>query len=97
MGFIPTRYDQDVWYRLRDNGEGYDYISTYVDDFMIMSKDEWSYMLTLQTIYTIKEPKEPELYLGALYTGSPDKNWTISYKSYIKEGLSCIEKMDGTL
>ena len=40
---MPTRYDQDVWYRLRDDGEGYDYISTYVDDFMIMAKDTYGH------------------------------------------------------
>ena len=95
MGFMPTRYDQDVWYQLRGDGEGYDYILIYVDDFMITAKDAWSYMAKLQAIYTIKGPKEPDMYLGALCTGSLDKYWTISCKICIKEGLSCIEQMAG--
>ena len=97
MGFMPTRYDPDVWYKLREDGSGYDYISTYVDDFMITAKDAWSYMAHLQSIYTIKQPANPEIYLGALYTGSPSGDWTISCQRYIKEGLSRIERMVGTL
>ena len=44
MGFTPSRYAPDVWYKLREGGEGYDYIATYVDDFLIAAKDTWSYM-----------------------------------------------------
>jgi hypothetical protein len=77
MGFQTSRYDHDVWYKLRKDGEGYDYISTYVDDFLIMAKDAWAYMKHLQSIYTIKQPKHPEVYLGALYTGSPGGDWTV--------------------
>jgi hypothetical protein len=97
MGFMPTRYDPDVWYRLREDDSGYDYISTYVDDFMITARDAWSYMAHLQSIYTIKQPANPEIFLGALYTGSPNGDWTISCKHYIKEGLIRIERMVGTL
>jgi hypothetical protein len=97
MGFSPSRYDQDVWYKLRGNGEGYDYVATYVDDFLITAKDAWSYMMHLQTVYTIKEPAHPEIYLGALYTGDPSQNWTISCKNYIREAVVRIERQHGTL
>ena len=66
MGFVPMRYDPDVWYKLREDHSGYDYVSMYVDDFMIMAKDAWSYMAHLQSIYTIKQPANLEIYLGAL-------------------------------
>ena len=39
LGFVPTRYDRDVWMRLRHSEEGYDYICTHVDDFKIVAKD----------------------------------------------------------
>ena len=39
LGFNPTRFDPDVWYKLREDSKGYDYISTYVDDFLITAKD----------------------------------------------------------
>jgi hypothetical protein len=38
MGFQPTRSDQDVWIRKRDDNRGYYYISTNVDDFLITAK-----------------------------------------------------------
>ncbi len=44
MGFQPTRFDNDVWIKKRDDNSGYDYILTYVDDFLITAKDPWSYM-----------------------------------------------------
>jgi len=30
MGFTPTRFDKDIWYKLRKDNSGYDYIATYV-------------------------------------------------------------------
>ena len=32
LGFIPTRFDQDVWMGLREEEDGYDYVCTHVDD-----------------------------------------------------------------
>jgi hypothetical protein len=92
LGFEPTRYDSDVWIKLRQDKTGYDYICTYVDDFLIVAKDAWQYMKELQKVYVIKDPKSPELYLGALYTGDPSKNWTISAKTYIKEAIEQVER-----
>ena len=39
LGFTPSRYDRDVWMRLRDKKDGYDYICSHVDDFKIVAKD----------------------------------------------------------
>ncbi len=95
MGFEPTRYDNDVWIKPRSDESGYDYICTYVDDFLIIAKDAWQYMRELQRIYNIKDPKHPEIYLGALYTGSPKENWTITAKNYIKEAIEQVEQKTG--
>ena len=38
IGFAPTRVDRDVWIKLADSGDQYEYICTYVDDFMIAYK-----------------------------------------------------------
>ena len=88
MGFTPSSYDPDVWYKLREDSEGYDYIATYVDDFLITAKDAWSYMKHLQSFDTIKEPPHPEIYLGALCTGQPNQDWMICCKNYIKEVIT---------
>ncbi len=42
-----------------------------VDDFLITVKDPWVYIKQLQDIYKIKDPKVPDSYLGAMYTGHP--------------------------
>ena len=97
MGFTPSRYDPAVWYKVREDGEGYDYIATYVDDFLITAKDAWSYMRHLQSIYTIKEPAHQEIYLVALYTGHPSQDWMISCKNYTKDTIARIEHQYGTL
>jgi hypothetical protein len=97
MGFIPTRFDPDVWLRLRDDKSGYDYISTYVDDFLITARDPWPFMKQLQEVYKIKDPDSPTMYLGALYTGDPSGIWTINCKTYIQAALlRQVQQMIGT-
>jgi hypothetical protein len=91
LGFSPTRFDNDVWIKRRGDNSGYDYISTYVDDFLITAKDPWIYMKQLQEIYLIKEPKSPEFFLGATYTGTSEGDWSITAREYIKEAIKQIE------
>jgi hypothetical protein len=91
LGFNPTRFDPDVWYKLREDSKGYDYISTYVDDFLITAKDPWIYMKALQEIYTIKNPSIPDYYLGANYVGNVESYWYITAKQYILESIKHIE------
>lgn len=88
MGFKPTRFDCYIWIRKRDDGSGYDYKATYVDDFLIIVEDAWKYMKELQKI---KDPKIPDVYLGGTYKGSPSGTWSITVKDFIKEGLRQIE------
>ena len=44
IGFSPTRFDRDVWINLADSGDHYEYICTYVDDFMIAYKAPEDFM-----------------------------------------------------
>jgi hypothetical protein len=92
MGFNPSIYDPDVWMRKCDDNKGYDYISMYVDDFLITAKDPDVYMNYLQTIYTIKNPTIPDYYLGANYVGNVKTNWFITARTYVKEAILQIEK-----
>ncbi len=48
LGFQIMIFDEDVWIRMRDDGTGYDSISTYVDDALITVKKSWQYMKQLQ-------------------------------------------------
>jgi hypothetical protein len=92
MGFQLTRFDSNVWIQRRADGSGYDYISMYVDDFLITAKDPWVHMKRLQKVYMIKDPKVPDVYLGATYIGNPNGNWSITAKEYIKEAVRQIKK-----
>jgi len=71
MGFIPTRIDPNIWIKRRCDGQGYDYISAYADDFLITAKEPKKYMDQLQEVYTIKNQTEPNDYLGTTYIGGP--------------------------
>jgi hypothetical protein len=46
----------------------------------------------LQEIYAIKDPKVPDSYLGATYTGCLNETWGITASDYIKEAIRQIEK-----
>ena len=37
MGFHSVCYNCDIWMQLREDGTGYDYICTHVDDFKIVA------------------------------------------------------------
>ena len=51
MGFFPCRMDPDVW--MRDCGDHYEYIGTYVDDLAIASKDPQVILDALVETYQI--------------------------------------------
>ena len=46
MGFKPCKLEPDAW--MRDKGDHYEYIATYVDDLLIASKDPKAITDTLQ-------------------------------------------------
>ena len=39
LGFKPSHFDRDLWMRMRDAHDGFDYICTHVDDFKVVAKD----------------------------------------------------------
>jgi hypothetical protein len=53
LGFKPTRYDHNVWYRDRGDGTGYDYLCTHVDDLLVFAKDLQQYTDALAKKYTL--------------------------------------------
>ena len=89
MGFLPTRYDQDVWYIDHKDPKtpGYDYIGTHTDDLLIVAKNPSKYMEQLQKVYTINNIGPPTHHLGCDYEKLPDGRWTVSTSTYVKEAL----------
>ena len=54
LGFHPTRFDRDVWMRMRDTKDGYDYNCTHVDDFKVVAHDAQMWIDRIASIFLIK-------------------------------------------
>jgi hypothetical protein len=90
MGFKPTRFDPDVWLRLRDEKAGYYYIGTHTDDLMIVAQDASYHMSTIRDKYIVKGGGPPSFHLGCDSEQSKDNKWKIGRKSYVEE---CIKRV----
>ena len=93
LGFVPSRYDRDVWLQQRPDGSGYDYMCTHVDDFKIVAKDPWSWMKQIQAEFLVKSAEEPKYYLGNDYRyDEPSNMWVVGTTTYVKECLAKVER-----
>eukprot|EP00957_Ditylum_brightwellii_P121016 9229095-Ditylum_brightwellii.AAC.2 len=65
FGFKQTRFDNNVWICLDKSGKMYEYICTYVDDFMICSKEPDKVMKEIESVYLVKDSSKgpPDYYL----------------------------------
>ena len=98
MGFAPTRYDRDVWMRLRDTKDGYDYICTHVDDFKIVAKDPSIWMKRIESTFLVKESGPRDYYLGNNYKYHDGLDvWTYGCDTYSAEALRRVEAEFGIL
>lgn len=93
LGFVPTRYDRDVWMRLRETNDGYDYICTHVDDFKIVAKDPDKWLTKIKERFLVKTSGPPDYYLGNDYRyEETEKMWTVGSKTYSKEAIRKVEE-----
>ena len=98
LGFIPTRFDRDVWMRLRDDESGYDYICTHVDDFKVVAKQPMIWIDRIASAFLIKEHGPRKYYLGNDYVYHDECDvWTYGCKTYAKEAIAKVERMFGVL
>jgi Reverse transcriptase (RNA-dependent DNA polymerase) len=97
MGFCSSRADQDVLLRERDDGSGYDYICTHVDDFLIFAKDPWQYMNVIQDMYVVRDIGPPKYYLGNNFFRDRDGNSYIGSSTYVTEAIRKVEEKVGVL
>ena len=99
QGFTPTRFDRDVWMRLREAQDGYDYICTHVDDFKIVAKEPMIWIDRLAGAFLIKEHGPRQYYLGNNYVHHPEHGgiWTYNCKTYATEAVAKVERIFGTL
>jgi Reverse transcriptase (RNA-dependent DNA polymerase) len=72
MGYRPTKADTDFW--IKDCGQHYEYIATYVDDVLVYSKDPMKIIKELQRDYILKGIGVPRYYLGG-YILELEEKW----------------------
>ena len=86
MGFLPSRADQDLWWRPSDNYEGYEYIATHVDDIICVAKDPSIYMAQIEQEFKLRDlDDKPSYYLGNDLKQLPNGRYHISTATYTKE------------
>ena len=97
FGFEPTRYDNDVWFRLDETAKYYEYVCTHVDDFMVVSKNPEKIMKEIETVFKVKDDSKgpPDYYLGNDYKRDSQGRWCIGCKKYLKEALIRVESIMG--
>lgn len=68
LGFKPSRFDRDVWMRLREKNDGYDFICTHVDDFKIVARTPSFWIDRISAAFLVKSHGPRNYYLGNDYT-----------------------------
>ena len=97
LGFKPSKADFNLW--MKDCGTHYEYIATWVDDLLIMSKDPMAIIGELEKQYPLKGVGVPEYYLGGdisrvKNSSAPGGSFRVtSAKTYIKKVCDKIEPL----
>ena len=98
LGFTSCRFDRDVWLRLCDTADGYDFICTHVDDFKVVAKDPGMWVDRIASMFLVKEHGPRAYYLGNDYTYHDTEDmWTYNCLTYTKEAIDRVERLYGCL
>ena len=98
MGFTPSRADPDLWIKESGNKDTYEYIATYVDDIIIVSKDPTKYMENIKEVFPIRnEAIMPSYYLGNNLKLNENRTMKVSSEKYIQEVLRKYQKDHGQM
>ena len=98
LGFHPSRFDRDVWMRMRDTKDGYDYICTHVDDFKVVVHDANMWVDRIASAFLVKSHGPRDYYLGCNYKYHDGEDmWTYGGTTYTKEAIDRVERIFGTL
>ena len=95
--FYPSKADRDLW--MKDCGDHYEYICTWVDDILYVGKDPKAFFDRLVNVhkFKLKGVGEPEYHLGGDFkrTEQPEKFLIWGSKTYIKRMFANYEQMFG--
>ena len=94
FGFFPCCFDRDVWMRLRDEQDGYDFICAHLDDFKFVAKDPGMWVDCIAGIFLAKEQDLRSYYLGNDYTYHDTEDmWMHNFLTYTKESIAPVERL----
>ena len=95
MGFFQCKADPEVW--MRDKGDHYEYVSVFVDDLEVASKDPESIMKMLTDDYKfkLKGTGPLEFYLGCGFHHDSHGTLCQNPRKYIEKMLTNFEKTFG--
>jgi len=93
LGFRPSEADPDIWLRLDEAHDVYDYVGFYSDDFLTVSHRPEEIAKEIETLFTVKTagPLGGNSYLGADINVT-DNNYFCSASTYIKEAVERLER-----
>ncbi len=90
-GWVQSRADPDIW--MFDKGTHWDYICTYVDDLLVMSKNPEKFMNELQNTFKMKGVGPPTYHLGADFIRRNNGQLSWGSKTYIKKILTQFDRI----
>jgi hypothetical protein len=99
MGYKPSRADANLY--MKDCGDHYEYLATYVDDILSFSRDPMKVIEELKKDYILKGVGEPMFYLGGdvKQLGQAWKRegieCALSASTYIKNSIEKVKIMVG--
>jgi hypothetical protein len=96
MGFFPSPADEDIW--MRDKGDHYEYIATYVDNLAIGSKAPKEITDELENTYKFKlNGTGPiKFHLGCDFYHDEDGTLCFGPKKYIEKMVDAYMRMFGS-
>jgi hypothetical protein len=101
IGFNPTKADLDLWIR-KDKDGMYEYVASYVDDLIVISKQPMEVIEQFKQTYSLKGVGTPEYYLGGNFHKIDDPDLlaqniktALSAETYIMNSIEKFERMFG--
>ena len=96
MGFFPSKAERDIW--MKDMGDHYEYIGTYVDDLCILSRNPELICKTLMEKhkFKLKESGEISFHLGCDFFRDDDGDLCYAPRKYIEKLLDNYKRLFGT-
>ena len=96
MGFVPSKAEDDIW--MRDKGSHYEYITRYVDDLTIVSKEPQKIINHLMEVFKLKlKGTGPiDYHLGCNFVRDKHGILCMNSKKYIERMIEDYVRMFGS-